>query len=137
MTGNHHGEPNAPERAQPKRRPAELLATARAGLEDAVDAKADSERYAAAHNAALRAATAVLAARPVPERRQRQAPTTSVWALLPLVAPELADWAGFFGDSAQRRAEAEAGTRVVSAGDAERMVAAVGTFIDVVEGLIA
>lgn len=137
MTGNHRGEPDAPERTHPHRRAGELLATARAGLQEAIDAKTDSDRYVAAHNAALRAATAVLAARPIPDRRQRQAPTTSVWALLVLVAPELSDWASFFGDSAQRRAEVEAGTRAVSADDAERMVAAAGTFIDVVEGLIA
>ena len=65
-----------------------------------------TERYAAAHLAALRTAAAVLAVRTRPAAHQRP---RNVWVLLPQVAPELTEWAAFFAAGAGKRAAAEAG----------------------------
>lgn len=83
-----------------------LLALAQHGLVEACTAATAGERYAAAHLSALRAAAAVLSCRARPGRRTRP---TSAWVLLADVAPELAEWAGFFAAGAQKRAAAEAG----------------------------
>ena len=95
-------------------RPAEdLLAAARTGLVAASTATAPDERYVAAHLAALRAASAVLAvrARPAPRRRGRGPRPTSAWVLLAQVAPGLAEWAQLFAAGARLRAAAATGDR--------------------------
>lgn len=88
----------------------DLLAQARAGLDEAAALEAPNERYATAHLAALRTAAAVLAARgrpeTVPRRRQR---IRSAWDVLTEIAPELAEWSELFASGARRRARAEAG----------------------------
>jgi SAV_6107-like HEPN len=116
----------------PHRSPAELLAIARMGLDEARQTPADGLRYATAHLAALRAAAAVLAAwaRPEPSRRNR---LTSVWALLTAVAPEMGEWASFFAAGASKRAAAEAGIpRAVTTREADDLVRAAEQFVDVV-----
>lgn len=108
----------------------ELVGQARSGLATAATATVPAERYIAAHLAALRAATAVLAvrARPVRGRRPR-----SVWAVLPRVAPELTEWAAFFAASARRRAAAEAGLgQAISPRDADDLLRDADTFVGVV-----
>ena len=123
-----------PAHVLPQRSPAELLALARAGLDEAEETPAEGLRYAAAHLAALRAAAAILAARARPEPRRRNR-LTSVWALLTAVAPELGEWAAFFAAGASKRVAAEAGIpRAVTAREADDLVRAAEQFVEVVAG---
>ncbi|MHB1164652.1 MAG: SAV_6107 family HEPN domain-containing protein [Candidatus Nanopelagicales bacterium] len=109
-------------------RPAdELVASARRSLTEASIATTPAERYAAAHLAALRAAAAVLAARSRPT--PRRARVRSVWTLLPQVAPELAEWSGFFAAGAGKRAAAEAGLACVSLREADDLVREADAFV--------
>lgn len=113
-----------------------LLAVARAALREAEAATAPTERYAAAHLAALRAAAAVLAARarPVDGRSPRARRPTSAWVLLTAVTPELGEWAAYFAAGADKRAAAEAGLRsAVTAREADDLVRDVTTFLALVE----
>jgi hypothetical protein len=125
--------PAIPAHALPHRTPRELLSMARHGLLEAMETRADGQRYATAHLAALRAAAAVLAARarPTPQRRGRP---TSVWVLLTLVAPELSEWAAYFAASAAKRSAAEAGIpRTVTGAEADELLGDTRRFIEVVE----
>src|SRR4051795_10190695 len=81
-----------------------LLERSRAGLFAAAGARLCSERYQAAHMAALRAAAAVLAVRGRPGSRGGP---RSVWEVLPRIAPEMGEWASFFAATATRRAAVE------------------------------
>jgi hypothetical protein len=126
--------PTVPAHMLPHRTPAQLLAIARQGLAEAALTRPDGLRYAAAHLAALRAAAAVLAARARPAAPTRRSKVTSVWSLLVLVAPEFADWAGYFALGATKRAAAEAGIpRVVSPREADDLLRAAEQFVAVVE----
>lgn len=108
----------------------ELLGQARAGLAAAAFTSDPAERYVAAHRAALRAATAVLAARARPSRSQRP---RSLWTVLPVMAPELSEWAAFFAVTARRRAAAEAGlVHTVGPRDADDLLRDADTFLAVV-----
>jgi hypothetical protein len=111
----------------------DLLGLARRGIVEAVTATRSSERYAAAHLAALRAAAAVLAVRARPLGSRRQGPR-SVWALLTQFAPELAEWAAFFAAGAGKRAAAEAGlSRAITPRDADDLVRDAESFLALVE----
>jgi hypothetical protein len=72
-----------------------LLERSREGLRAAASELDARSRWAGAHLAALRAATAVLAVRgrPGPARSRPR----SVWQVLPRLAPELTEWAAFLG----------------------------------------
>lgn len=72
-----------------------LLERSREGLRTAASELDARSRWAGAHLAALRAATAVLAVRgrPGPARSRPR----SVWQVLPRLAPELTEWAVFLG----------------------------------------
>ncbi len=114
----------------------DLVASARRGLAQAAVSARPVDRYAAAHLAALRAASAVLAvrARPAASRRRRPA---SAWALLSQVAPELAEWSAYFAAGATKRAAAEAGlTRAVGSRDADDLLRAAESFLALVEALL-
>lgn len=116
----------------------ELLAQARAGLDEAAHLDTANERYATAHLAALRTAAAVLAARGRPEtsprRRQR---IRSAWEVLPEIAPELAEWSALFASGAPRRARAEAGIRgAASDRDADDLLRDVAMFLRIVERML-
>ncbi|WP_053202366.1 SAV_6107 family HEPN domain-containing protein [Jiangella muralis] len=92
----------------------DLIEHARLCLAEAASAGHAGDRFAAAHLAALRAAAAVLAAKARPAesgrgRGRRGHGPRNVWDLLPGVAPELAEWAAFFGANAGKRAAAQAG----------------------------
>lgn len=122
-----------PAHALPHGAPAQLLAVARHRLAEAARTRPDGLRYAAAHLAALRAATAVVAgrARPTSTRRGR---VTSVWGLLATVAPELDEWATYFAAGATKRAAAEAGIpRIVTAREADDLLRTAEQFVTVVE----
>jgi hypothetical protein len=109
----------------------DLLELARHGIAEASVTPRATERYAAAHLAALRAAAAVLAmkARPVDTRRRPR----SVWVLLAEVAPEMGEWAAFFAAGAGKRAAAEAGLSAVSAREADDLLRDAETFLALVE----
>jgi hypothetical protein len=115
-----------------------LLALARRGLVEAGAAATPGERYAAAHLSALRVAAAVLACRARPETGPvRRGRPTSAWVLLSSVAPELAEWAGFFAAGATKRANAEAGLpSAVTAREADDLVRDAEAFLRMVEGSI-
>jgi hypothetical protein len=112
------------------------LADAHACLAETAAARTPAERYVAAHLAALRAAAAILAARPRPiDGRRRR--LRSAWELLPEAEPRLADWAAYFAMSARKRAAAEAGmVRVVGARDADELTAEAERFVSTVEALL-
>jgi hypothetical protein len=108
------------------------LARSAESLAEAIAADDVPSRYACAHVAALRAAAALLAARahPAPARRRQK----NAWVLLAEVAPELAEWAGFFAAGAAKRAAAEAGsTRAVTEREADDLVRDADRFLAVVE----
>ena len=129
--------PAIPAHMLPHRTPAQLLTIARQGLIEAAQTRADGQRYATAHMAALRAAAAVLAARARPAAPTRRSRVTSVWSLLVLVAPEFSEWASYFALGASKRAAAEAGIpRVVSAREADDLLRAAEQFVAVVESAL-
>jgi hypothetical protein len=112
------------------------LETARHGLLEAAEETDAGSRYVAAHLAALRAAAAVVAARPADSGPRKKAPR-SVWELLPRVEPALAEWAAFFAAGARKRAAAEAGLpRAVSAHEADDLLRDAGTFLSLAEEAI-
>ncbi len=107
----------------------ELVGRSRASLLTACCSPSTAERYTAAHLGALRAAAALLAARSAPTSRSRP---RSVWEMLPGVAPELTEWAGFFAASGRRRITIEQGTRVASAREADDLLRQADTFHELV-----
>lgn len=80
----------------------ELLDRSRHSLLEACQSRDVTDRWQQAQLGALRAAAAVLAARSTAANRPGP---RSLWQLLPTVAPELAEWAGFFEVVARRRAQ--------------------------------
>ena len=113
----------------------DLLGTARHDLATAMVTTVSTERYAAAHLAALRTAAAVLAVRTRPAATKRP---RNVWSMLPQVAPELTEWSAFFAAGAGKRAAAEAGlSHAVTEREADDLVRDVGTFLSVVEHSLA
>jgi HEPN superfamily protein len=111
-----------------------LLESARHGLLAAAEEASPGARYVAAHLAALRAAAAVVAARPATETGPRRKALRSVWELLPRVEPALAEWAAFFAAGARKRAAAEAGLpKAVSAHEADDLLRDAETFLSLAE----
>ena len=107
----------------------ELLSAALRSLDAAIVASRPSQRYAAAHLAALRACAALLAATARPATRR----PTSAWLLLAKMAPEYAEWAAYFSAGAGKRALAEAGVETaVSEREADDLMRDVQEFIDIV-----
>ncbi|MYW49482.1 hypothetical protein GT045_04095 [Streptomyces sp. SID486] len=116
----------------------DLLAQARAALEEATALRAPNERYATAHLAALRTAAAVLAARGRPETSpRRRARIRSAWEVLPEIVPELTEWSALFASGAARRARAEAGIQgAARSRDADDLVRDVAMFLRIVERML-
>ncbi|MEU0253623.1 SAV_6107 family HEPN domain-containing protein [Streptomyces sp. NPDC006184] len=116
----------------------DLLAQARAGLDEATVLDTPNERYATAHLAALRTAAAVLAARGRPETSsRRRARIRPAWEVLPEVAPELTEWSALFASGAARRARAEAGIQgAAGQRDADDLVRDVAMFLRIVERML-
>jgi SAV_6107-like HEPN len=110
--------------------PLDLLEQARLGLIQSAMSTRVGDRYIAAHLAALRAGTAVLAARARP--RSVQGPC-NVWAVLQRIAPELTEWAAFFAATATKRVAIEAGIpRVVTPREADDLLREAEHFVAVV-----
>ncbi|MET8559815.1 SAV_6107 family HEPN domain-containing protein [Streptomyces flaveolus] len=116
----------------------DLLAQARAGLEEATVLDTPNERYATAHLAALRTAAAVLAVRGRPETTpRRRARIRSAWEVLPEIAPELTEWSALFASGAARRARAEAGIQgAAGQRDADDLIRDVEMFLRIVERML-
>ncbi|MFG2644158.1 SAV_6107 family HEPN domain-containing protein [Streptomyces sp. NPDC048370] len=116
----------------------DLLAQARAGLDEAVGLDRPNERYATAHLAALRTAAAVLAVRGRPETNPRKRTRIrSAWEVLPEIAPELTEWSALFASGAARRARAEAGIPgAATRRDADDLVRDAAMFLRLVERLL-
>ncbi|EST23236.1 SAV_6107 family HEPN domain-containing protein [Streptomyces roseochromogenus] len=116
----------------------DLLAQARAGLDEATVLDTSNERYATAHLAALRTAAAVLAALGRPETSpRRRARIRSAWEVLPEIAPELTEWSALFASGAARRARAEAGIQgAASRRDADDLIRDVAMFLRIVERML-
>jgi hypothetical protein len=113
-----------------------LLTRAFENLDEADRAKSSIARYIAAHLAAVRAAGAVISARLPPEQARMCRPS-SMWELLPRVAPELADWAAYFDAGTPRRAQAERGQRnAVNAQHAEEMFTQARQFATLAEEML-
>lgn len=111
------------------------LGRARAALAGAEVADTAAERYLLAHLAALRVAAAVLEARAhaTPTGRLR-----NVWQLVGEVAPEFAEWAGFFAATqAKRQAVAAGVTASVSHREADDLVRDARAFHDEVARRLA
>jgi HEPN superfamily protein len=111
-----------------------MLESARQGLAEASAEPAPGARYVAAHLAALRAAAAIVAARPLAGPTPRRKAPRSVWELLPKVEPALAEWSAFFAAGARKRAAAEAGLpRAVSGREADDLLRDAETFLSLAE----
>ncbi len=107
------------------------LAAARAALVEAELAEHPADRFLGAHLAALRVAAVVLAIRTRPARRSSR--LSDVWQLLGEVAPEYAEWAGFFAATALKRQAVAAGAvALVSAREADDLIRDAGLFCDAV-----
>lgn len=111
------------------------LERAASSLREAVTSTDVGLRYAHAHIAALRATAALLAARAQPQvGRRGRSPQRNAWTLLAQVAPEFAEWAGFFAAGASKRAAAEAGSRrAVTEREADDLVRDADRFLALVE----
>ena len=84
---------HAPPRPRPR---LDLLDRSRHSPARGLPEPAVAQRYQQAQLAALRAAAALVAARIAVPPATGQAGPRSLWDLLPSVAPELTEWAGFF-----------------------------------------
>ncbi|MGW7276626.1 SAV_6107 family HEPN domain-containing protein [Streptomyces sp. NPDC054864] len=119
----------------------ELLAHARAGLDEASVLESANERFATAHLAALWTAAAVLAARGGPREEapgvRRRSRIRSAWEVLPEVAPELTEWCALFAAKASARARAEAGIEgAASMRDAEDLIRDAAMFLRLAERML-
>lgn len=122
MTAHPHRPPLSPSVL-------DLLDRSRATLESACRTGEASERYRDSHLGALRAAAALVAARTSPSPRGRP---RSVWQVLPTVAPELGEWAGFFAGTSSRRAVVDRGGWL-SAREADDLLRQAEMFLEIVQ----
>ncbi|MFB6815562.1 SAV_6107 family HEPN domain-containing protein [Streptomyces sp. NPDC056347] len=138
LTGPASDVHPVPRRASAPPAALDLLAKARAGLDEAAALDVPNERYATAHLAALRTAAAVLAARGRPETsRRRRERIRSAWEVLPEIAPELTEWSALFASGARRRARAEAGIPgAASRRDADDLLRDAAMFLRLVERML-
>ncbi|GGL22709.1 hypothetical protein H9L10_06790 [Phycicoccus endophyticus] len=108
----------------------DLLERSREALTSGYAASLASARYLDASLAALRAAAALVAARPAPE-----APGSGphdVWVLATRTAPELAEWAQRFAEVTGQRVGVETGLVHVVAREADDLLREAETFVDLV-----
>jgi hypothetical protein len=112
---------------------------ARSSLAEAELARRPSDRYLAAHLAALRVVAIVLAYRAPATKgrsagRSRNGRPRNAWRMLAEVAPELAEWAAFFAATEAKRDAIRAGvTSIVSAREADDLVRDAQSFLRLVE----
>ncbi len=91
-----------------------------------------SERFLAAHLAALRVAAIVLAMRARPGRASSR--PRNAWVVLAEVAPELGEWAAYFAAGQGKREAVRAGvTAIITCREADDLVRDAHTFLALVE----
>ncbi|MEO9151850.1 MAG: SAV_6107 family HEPN domain-containing protein [Lapillicoccus sp.] len=110
----------------------DLIDRSRGSLLLACRAGDSAERYLESHLGALRAAAALLAVRSTATGRSRP---RSVWDVLPVVAPELSEWATFFAGSARRRVVIQRGG-APSPREADDLLRQAEVFLEIVQDLI-
>lgn len=108
-----------------------LLEQSRQCLAEAHAAELAAARYVTSQDAAMRAAAALVAGRRGLGRRGRGL-HQDLWPLLANQAPELGEWADFFALAAVRRQEIESHTVRVSVREADDLLRAAETFIELV-----
>ena len=108
-----------------------LLEQSRQCLADAYAAELAAARFVASQDAAMRAAAALVAGQRGLGRRGRGS-YQDLWPLLAAHAPELGEWADFFALAAVRRQEVESHTVRVSVREADDLLRAAETFVDLV-----
>ncbi|WP_168581328.1 SAV_6107 family HEPN domain-containing protein [Gephyromycinifex aptenodytis] len=101
----------------------DLLDRARATLLQACWAQTTTDRYCAAHLAALRAAAALISA-----RMNRRAPLGHAWSHLATLAPEFSEWADYFSLAGERRLQFESGAGTALQREADDLLRAAETF---------
>lgn len=109
----------------------DLIDRSRATLLAACHAETTTDRFVQAHLGALRAAAAVVAARPRARRR-----LDDVWATLASVAPEMSEWAAYFAAVGERRSRVEIGVLRVSARECDDTLRAAETFMCLVQAAL-
>ena len=110
------------------------LRRARSSLAEAELARRPSDRYLAAHLAALRVVAIVLSQRAPSTVGRSTGRPQNAWRMLAEVAPELAEWAAFFAATEGKRDAIRAGaTSIVSAREADDMVRDATAFLRLVE----
>ena len=133
-----------PERRPPQRTSPEATERLRTGLHRAETAVVEaeladrpSERFLAAHHAALQVAAVVLALRTSPAARGQRSRPRNAWRMVADVAPELGEWAGFFAATEAKRDAVRAGAvAIVSTREADDLVRDARAFLRLVERLI-
>ena len=114
---------------------ADGLGPARDALVGAELADTPADRYLQAQLAALRVAAAILAAR---ARAASGGRLRNVWQVVGEVAPEFAEWAGFFAATQGKREAVAAGvTAIVTAREADDLVRDAQAFHDAVARRLA
>jgi hypothetical protein len=110
------------------------LRRARRAIVAAELAERPSDRYLAAHLAALQIAAVILAWRADPTLGPRGSRQRNVWRMLADVAPEFAEWAAFFAATQAKREAVRAGaTTIVSAREADDLLRDAQCFLAMVE----
>jgi hypothetical protein len=110
------------------------LRRARSSLAEAELARRPSDRYLAAHLAALRVVAIVLSQRDPSTVGRSTGRPQNAWRMLAEVAPELAEWAAFFAATQGKRDAIRAGaTSIVSAREADDLVIDARAFLRLVE----
>ena len=110
------------------------LQRARGCIAEAELARRPTDRYLAAHLAALRVVAIVLTHRAPSTTVRRMGRPQNAWRMLAEVAPELAEWAAFFAATEPKRDAIRAGaTSIVSAREADDLVRDAKAFLRLVE----
>lgn len=110
------------------------LQRAHAALLEAELAEHPSERYLAAHLAALRVAAIVLTVRGGRSPGRPAGRPRNAWLLVADVAPELAEWAAFFATTEAKRDAVRSGARaLVTAREADDLIRDARAFLSLVE----
>lgn len=105
-----------------------LLEQSRQCLAEAYAAERAAARYVTSHDAAMRAAAALVAGHP----RRGQGRRRDLWPLVAAHAAELGEWADYFALAAVRREEVESHTAHVSVREADDLLRAAETFVEAV-----
>ena len=110
------------------------LQRAHAAILEAELAEHPSERFLAAHLAALRVAAIILSVRGGPGSGSRSRGPRNAWTLVADVAPEFAEWATFFAATEPKRDAVRSGApAIVTAREADDLVRDARAFLTAVE----